>query len=279
MKIDAHQHYWRIARGDYGWLTPDLGPIHRDFLPDDLRPLLAAAGVDRTILVQAAPTEAETQFLLEIARDEPTVAGVVGWVQCDAPDAADRIAALARDPLLVGLRPMIHDIADPDWMLSPAVGTALNAMERQGLVFDALVRPRHLSRLLVLADRHPGLAIVLDHCGKPAIARGELRPWAEDVAALAARPNVSVKLSGLVTEAANGWTADDLRPYAGHALACFGPPRTMWGSDWPVLTLAGSYAAWRAATLDLLAALTPEQRAAVEGGTAADIYLSKRGRR
>jgi L-fuconolactonase len=279
MKIDAHQHYWRIARGDYGWLTPDLGPIHRDFLPDDLRPLLAAAGVDRTILVQAAPTEAETQFLLEIARDEPTVAGVVGWVQCDAPDAADRIAALARDPLLVGLRPMIHDIADPDWMLSPAVGTALNAMERQGLVFDALVRPRHLSRLLVLADRHPGLAIVLDHCGKPAIARGELRPWAEDVAALAARPNVSVKLSGLVTEAANGWTADDLRPYAGHALACFGPSRTMWGSDWPVLTLAGSYAAWRAATLDLLAAVTPEQRAAVEGGTAADIYLSKRGRR
>jgi L-fuconolactonase len=279
MKIDAHQHYWRMARGDYGWLTPDLGPIHRDFLPDDLRPLLAAAGVDRTILVQAAPTEAETQFLLEIARDEPTVAGVVGWVQCDAPDAADRIAALARDPLLVGLRPMIHDIADPDWMLSPAVGKALDATERQGLVFDALVRPRHLSRLLVLADRHPGLAIVLDHCGKPAIARGEVRPWAEDVAALAARPNVSVKLSGLVTEAANGWTADDLRPYAGHALACFGPSRTMWGSDWPVLTLAGSYAAWRAATLDLLAALTPEQRAAVDGGTAADIYLSKRGRR
>lgn len=278
MKIDSHQHYWRPDRGDYGWLTPALGAIHRDFLPGDLRPLLAEAGIDRTILVQAAPTVAETDFMLGLAADEPSIAGVVGWADFDDPDAPRRIAEAADNPLLVGLRPMIHDIPDADWMLSPAVAAALAAVAEAGLVFDALVRPHHLSRLAVLADRNPSLPIVIDHCAKPAIASRRWRPWAADVAALAERPNIVVKLSGLVTEAAPGWSLADLQPYADHVIACFGPERVMWGSDWPVLNLAGDYASWRRASESLIGRLTDPERAAIEGGTARRIYFSKRGR-
>jgi L-fuconolactonase len=211
MIIDSHQHYWRLARGDYGWLTSKLGAIYRDFEPDDMATLLQAAGVDRTIAVQAAPTEAETAHLLALAKAENSIAGVVGWTDFDSLDATRRIATVARNPLLVGLRPMIHDIQDPDWMLSPAVGKVLAAMQRKGLVFDALVRPPHLSRLLVLADRHPDLVIVIDHCAKPLIRDGLIEPWASDMAALALRANVHIKLSGLATEAAAGWKCRILR--------------------------------------------------------------------
>jgi L-fuconolactonase len=278
MKIDSHQHYWRPERSDYGWLTASLGAIHRDFLPDDLHPLLAAAGIDRTILVQAAPTFAETEFLLALAAEEPSIAGVVGWLDFDNPETVRRIPAAARNPLLVGLRPMIHDIPDPDWMLSPAVGAALAAVADAGLVFDALVRPPHLTRLAVLADRHQSLSIVIDHCAKPAIASRQWQPWAADMAALAERPNTVVKLSGLATEAGASWSAADLKPYADHVLKCFGPQRVMWGSDWPVLNLAGDYGAWRSATEALIGGLSASDRAAIEGGTARRIYLSKRGR-
>jgi L-fuconolactonase len=276
--VDSHQHYWRITRGDYGWLTPRLQPIFRDFMPADMAPLLAAAGVSRTIAVQAAPSEAETDFLLGLARDEPSIAGVVGWTDFDSPNAARRIAAMAQDPLLVGLRPMIHDIADPDWMLSAAVGEALAAMQRAGLVFDALVRPAHLARLRALAVRHPELTIVIDHCAKPAIRDGAMQPWAADMAALAGRQNVAVKLSGLATEAGEGWTASELAPYVVHVLKVFGPDRLLWGSDWPVLGLAGDYAGWMAATARLLEQLTAEARAGVMGANAIRIYLTTRGR-
>ncbi len=278
MIIDSHQHYWRLARGDYGWLTRKLGPIYRDFEPDDMAALLRATGVERTIAVQAAPTKAETQYLLALAKKTPSIAGVVGWTDFDSPGAPGRIAAMARNPLLVGLRPMIHDIADPDWMLSPAIGKVLAAMQRKGLVFDALVRPPHLSRLLVLADRHPDLTIVIDHCAKPLIRDGVIEPWACDMAALARRANVHVKLSGLVTEAATAWKMQDIAPYVRHVLKSFGPDRILWGSDWPVLNLAGDYGVWMKVTRQLLKSLSPDGLAAIIGGNAARIYLSKRGR-
>jgi L-fuconolactonase len=278
MRIDAHQHYWQVARGDYGWLTPDLAPIYRDFMPADLAPLLAAAGIDLTIAVQAAPTEAETVFLLDLAATTPSIAGVVGWTDFDSPDAPARIAEIAANPLLVGLRPMIHDIADPDWMLSPAVGRALNAMEAEGLVFDALIRPPHVTRLMVLATRHPGLAIVVDHGAKPLIAKGTLEPWASEMRALARHPNVTVKLSGMVTEAAPGWKPADLAPYVSVLLDAFGPERVLFGSDWPVLNLAGDYASWVATVENFIAPLTPAGRAAIMGRNAARIYLTSRGR-
>jgi L-fuconolactonase len=178
MRIDSHQHFWRLARGDYDWLTTELAPIHRDFIPDDLAPLLDAAGVDRTVLVQAAPTAAETDFLLELARTAPFVAGVVGWTDFEAPDAADRIGELAKRPGLVGLRPMIQDLPDPEWMLRPEVTAAVRAMAAMDLRFDALVKPPHLPALLAFARRHPGLRMVVDHGGKPDIAGGAMTPGA-----------------------------------------------------------------------------------------------------
>jgi L-fuconolactonase len=275
--IDAHQHFWRLARGDYGWLTPALAPIHRDFLPADLAPVLARHGIARTILVQAAPTAAETAFLLTIARATPFVAGVVGWADLAAHDAPDVIARLAADPLLVGLRPMVQDIADDDWLAAPALAPAFDAMVTHGLVFDALVLPRHLPRLARVVDKHPSLAVVIDHAAKPSIRDGlrGLTPWRGALAALAGAPGVACKLSGLVTEAASDWTVDALRPFAAHVLDVFTPARVLWGSDWPVVELGGGYDRWRAATHALLDGVSAGERAAVLGGNAARTYLGR----
>ncbi len=279
MQIDSHQHFWQVNRGDYGWLTPDLESLYRDYGPDDLAPLLTRYGIDRTILVQAAPTLAETEFMLGIARDAPFVAGIVGWADFTDPDAPGTIAALASNPLLVGLRPMVQDIADDDWLTRSDLAAAFHALAELNLVFDALVLPRHLSRLLVVADRYPDLSIVIDHGAKPAIREGRLEPWRADMAALAARSNTVCKISGLVTEAGADWTAEALRPYLDHLLSSFGPERLLWGSDWPVVNLAGGYERWRDATLNFLASLTDAQRSAVLGGNAERIYLAHRGRR
>jgi L-fuconolactonase len=279
MRIDAHHHLWTLARGDYGWLTPELAPIYRDFRLADLAPHLAAAHIEGTILVQAAPTEAETLFLLDIADNSELVRGVVGWTDFDARGAVARIDALGAQELLVGLRPMVQDIADDDWLLGARLTPLLAAMTRHGLVFDALVLPRHLPKLRELLDRHPDLTFVLDHCGKPRLASGEIAEWQRDIARLAERPNIVCKLSGLVTEAAPGWQIADLRQAVDHVVACFGPQRLLWGSDWPVVNLAGGYAKWFAAIETLLADLSPDEQAAIFGGNAARIYLSRRGQR
>jgi L-fuconolactonase len=271
MRIDSHQHVWRLARGDYGWLTADLGPLYRDFGMDDLAPARAAMGIEGTILVQAADTVAETRWLLEVAEGDARVLGVVGWADLAAGDAPETIAALASAPHLKGLRPMLQDMADERWILAERCAPALVAMERHGLVFDALVRPRHLPAITELAQRHPGLAIVLDHGGKPD-PRGDLAGWRADIAALAACPNVCAKLSGLVTEAGPGWTVETVRPVADALLAAFGPARLLWGSDWPVVLLAGTCEAWWEASLKLLSPLAEGERAGVLGGNAARVY-------
>ena len=267
MIVDAHHHVWRIARGDYAWMRPDM-PIYRDFSLDDLRPLLG--DVTATVLVQAAATEAETGFMLETARASGgLVRGVVGWVAMEDHNATARIAAMAREPLLKGFRPMLQDIEDTDWILRPEVQPALTALRFAGLRLDLLVKPRHLPILPTLAERHPDLAMVIDHAAKPDIAQERFRPWADGMARLARDTNWYCKLSGLVTEARADWQTDDLRRYVDHLLDCFGPTRLMWGSDWPVVNLAGGYARWRAATLQLLPA---ECREAVLGDTAAAFY-------
>lgn len=272
MTIDAHQHFWRLARGDYGWLTPDQGALWRDFGPDDLAPLLAATGVQKTILVQAAPTTAETRFLLEIAEKTAWVAGVVGWIDFEAEGAADHVARLASDPGLVGLRPMIQDLPDPEWMLRSDLASPLNAMARAHLAFDALVTPQHLPSLLRFLGAYPELRVVIDHGAKPRIARGELPDWSRAMRELAAGSDAVCKLSGLVTEAGPSWTIGNLKPYVDVLLETFGPARLMWGSDWPVLNLTSSYAAWREASIDLLSDLSPEDKAMVFGGVAARTY-------
>src|SRR6266403_1381603 len=279
MRIDAHHHLWTLARGDYGWLTPDLAPIYRDFFLSDLAPHLSAAGIEGTILVQAAPTEAETMFLLDIAENAEVVRGVVGWTDFDASDGVARIDALAARNLLVGLRPMVQDVADDDWLLGPALAPLLAAMARNGLVFDALVLPRHLPRLLRVIESHPDLQFVLDHCAKPRLATGDIAIWQREIALLAEHPNIVCKLSGLVTEAAPDWQIADLRRAVDHVRARFGPQRMLWGSDWPVVNLAGGYAKWFAAAETLLADLSSDEKADVFGGNAGRIYLSSRGRR
>lgn len=278
MRIDAHQHFWTLARGDYGWLTPALGPIHRDFGPADLSPLLAAHGIDRTILVQAAPTEAETRFMLDIAAHTPFVAGVVGWCDFEAPDAAERIAQLSGDPLLVGLRPMVHDIADPDWLARPDLAPAFAALIAHDLVFDALLRPQHIKPLLALLQRHPDLACVVDHAAKPDLVSGDIARWREEMSAVATHGQVFCKLSGLVTEASADWTVETLCPVVDHLLASFGPDRLIFGSDWPVVTLRAGYSQWFETVEQLLADLPEADRTAILGGNARRLYLSHRGR-
>ena len=253
MTIDAHFHIWQRARGDYGWLTPAFGPIFRDVTLDDWRRVSGPCGVTGSIVVQAAPTEAETRFLLQQASDAPDVLGVVGWVDMLSGDAGQRIKRLAQDPKLKGLRPMLQDIADPDWILQDGLRGAFDAMLENDLTFDALVKPVHLSRIAELARRYPALRIVIDHCAKPDIAHGQWRDWAGEMEGLAQSPQMFCKLSGLWTEAAHGAAVADLEPCMRHVLACFGPAKTLWGSDWPVLELAGAYAQWHSAALTLVA--------------------------
>lgn len=279
MKIDSHQHLWRLDRGDYGWLTPAKTAIYRDFGPDDLAPILARHSISRTILVQAAPTIAETEFLLDVAARCPFVAGVVGWIDFTASDCAATVQRLSRNPLLVGLRPMVQDIEDDDWLLHRDIEPAIRAMVESGLVFDALVRPRHLSRLLTLVDRHPDLRIVVDHGAKPAIADNRLVPWNADMAAIAARPWVYCKLSGLANEAGSDWRNDTLAPYVSRLIDTFGPTRLLWGSDWPVVNLAGGYDRWHAAAVELTAELPGDAKEEIFGRTAERLYLLHRGRK
>ncbi len=270
--VDAHQHFWTLSRGDYGWLTPDLEPLYRDFGPGDLRPLLAEAGIARSVVVQAAPTVAETRFLLALADEVEFVAGVVGWVDFEAPDAAATIAGLAQNPALVGLRPMIQDIPDPGWMLRSGLSAAFEQMSASRLVFDALVRPAHLPNLRRLLDRHPDLRVVIDHAAKPDIAGGALEPWARELEGLAHGTDACCKLSGLVSEAGDDPSCARIAPYAERLLALFGAERLLWGSDWPVLTLACGYADWREMTARLLEPLAPKERDAILGGTAERCY-------
>jgi L-fuconolactonase len=273
MRIDAHQHFWRIDRGDYGWLTRESVPdIYRDFLPQDLTPLLAACDIDRTILVQCAPTVEETRFLLDVAASTPAVAGVVGWVDLSADDAERQISELANAPCLRGLRPMLQDLPDDDWILQGAVAAGIAAMTRHNLRFDALVFPRHLPVMREFLARHPDLAVVIDHCAKPYIAEGRIREWAEHMKVIASESDAYCKLSGLVTEAAPGWTEETLKPYVETVMNCFGPSRVMWGSDWPVLTLALDYAGWFRLARNLTSMLSEDDLAMVFGGTAAAFY-------
>jgi L-fuconolactonase len=267
IRVDAHHHVWTIARGDYHWMSAGLS-IARDYGLADLRPLLG--DITATVLVQAADTEAETSFMLDVARQSAgLVRGVVGWTDLAAPRAATRVAELAGDPLIKGLRPMLQDIEDTAWILRPAVQPALVAMARHGLRLDALLKPRHLPIIGELGQRHPELRVVIDHAAKPDIANGAFQPWASHMALIARETPWCCKLSGLVTEARAEWTIDDLRPYVDHLLGVFGPDRLMWGSDWPVVTLASNYRRWREAAATLLPG---DAHGAVFGGTAVRFY-------
>lgn len=271
IRIDAHQHFWRLADRVGEWPPPELAAIHRDFGPHDLLPLLQSAAIDGTVLVQTRERVEETHWMLELADRHPFVLGVVGWADLKAHDAPAKIAALAAHPKLKGLRPMLQGLPDDRWIADPAVGPAAEAMVAHGLVFDALVFPRHLPALAAFARAHPALAIVIDHAAKPEIAAGRIDRWRDDIAVLAAMPQVHCKLSGLLTEAGGRHHAKDLQPYVRVLLEHFGPARLLWGSDWPVLRLAGEYLHWLQLA-ETLCNLPRAERDAVFGPNAARVY-------
>ncbi len=276
-RIDAHQHFWRLARGDYRWIKPELAPLYRDFEPADLAPHLQICGFDHTVLVQATDSIAETEHLLALGDRHAFIAGVVGWVDLEASDAREQLTRLARNDKLVGIRPMLQDLDDDAWILRANLAPALRALVELELRLDALVRPHQLRSVCELAARHADLPIVIDHGGKPCIADGGrawngFDAWRNEITRLASFDNVAVKLSGLVTEAGQAWTVDRLRPFVDVLLTSFGPSRCLWGSDWPVVDLAGGYEHWWDATDKLLRALDSRERDLVLGGSALRFY-------
>jgi L-fuconolactonase len=253
MKIDSHQHFWNPARGDYFWMeSAGAEPLRRTIMPRDMAPHLAAHGIDKTVLVQAAPTVNETEFMLGIADATEHVAKVVGWVDFENRDDLKHLARLKKHPKFAGVRPMIQDLPDPEWMHRPDVQWTFAALIDLDLTFDALGFPLHLDAFRRLFDRYPGLRTVIDHCMKPVIREGQFEPWASKMAAIARDTPVYCKLSGIATEAKPGWTKDTLKPYGAHVIAAFGPGRVMWGSDWPVLDLNGSYGSWHDAAVAIV---------------------------
>jgi L-fuconolactonase len=271
--IDSHQHFWKIDRGDYGWMGPHVEPLRRDFLPEDLRPLLGRAGIDRTVLVQAAETEAETEFLLGLAAETDFVAGVVGWLNMDDDGFPQRLAQFRQDPWFVGLRPMLQDLDDDAWILRPRVLRHLALVAESGLAFDILTFPRQLPHVIEALTATAGLRAVVDHLSKPAIADGTLDPWRDHMTAIAAFPGVSCKVSGMVTEAGPNWALADLAPFVDHVATAFGEDRLMFGSDWPVATLAASYGEVGHAARALLGRhFGPEGMAKIFGGNAERFY-------
>jgi L-fuconolactonase len=274
--VDAHHHFWDPAKADYPWLTDALAPIRRAFGPADLEPLLAESRVDLTVLVQARSSVHETRDFLAAAATHPFIAGVVGWVDLTAASIADDLAAVRAAPggdRLVAIRHQIHDEPDAEWLARTDVRRGLRAVGSAGLAYDLLVRSRELPAAVDAAAALPDVRFVLDHAAKPPVASHSIEPWAGHLARLARLPNVTCKLSGLVTEADwTSWTAADVRPYAGIVLERFGPERVMFGSDWPVCLLAASYGRVLETAKDLTSDLTATERTRIFGLTAIETY-------
>jgi L-fucono-1,5-lactonase len=276
-RIDAHVHVWGPAELEtYDWLTEEMVVIRRPFTVDDLRPLLRASGFDGAVLVQTRASLDETRSFVELAAATDVLAGVVGWVDLTSPTVAGTLAALRSGPAgrhLVAVRHQVHDEPDPDWLRREDVRRGLRAVQGSGLAYDLLVRPRELPAAVGVARAFPDLHIVIDHIAKPPIAAGELEPWATLMAQLAELEHVWCKVSGLVTEADwAAWTVDDLEPYVRRVAECFGEDRLLYGSDWPVCTLAGSYERVLEACERALGPLQPDTRAKIFGGNAVACY-------
>ena len=273
MRIDAHQHFWELDRFDYPWMPPEPTPLRRDFIPDDLRPILARNNFDGTVLVQAIAHPAETDWLLELASAHPFILGVVGWVDLTAPNLGAELDRLQRHPKFKGVRHQVEDEPDRRWLLRPEVVRGLRELERRWLPFDLLIRPHHLPELEELVEQVPTLPLVIDHMAKPPIRTGELEPWARDLERAARIRHLHVKISGMITEADwQTWTGAHLAPFAQHAWRVFGPDRCMFGSDWPVCLQAGIWKEVLAGFTQALGPIPKEIRAGVMGENAARFY-------
>src|SRR5215217_974188 len=233
--IDSHQHFWQVGRFDYPWMTSDLGVLYRDYLPDDLSPILQQNQVTQTVLVQASNSIAESRWLLDIADSNHFIASVVGWVDLTSPDIDEQLDELSAHSKFKGVRHLVESEPNDDWLVQPTVLSGLRKLSARGLSYDLLVHTRHLKHVSIVAEICPELALVIDHLAKPPIARNEIKEWSHALEPVARYPNIHCKLSGLVTEAnGNSWQTDDLHPYVDCALELFGAERMMFGSDYPV---------------------------------------------
>jgi L-fuconolactonase len=266
--IDAHVHLISYNPLEHDWVTEELRALRRDFLLEELKPLLTGAGFGGCVAVEARQIPAENAFLLELAQPPSVVAAVVGWVDLLARDVADRVQEWAQHPQFVGVRHVLIDEADDQYMLRPEFQRGLSALAAADLCYDLLIAPRHFASAVAVVDAHPDVRFVLDHAGLPDVRGGGLDAWLPGLTELARRPNVACKLSALELMADWGeWTGPDLRPYQEAILEAFGPARIMIGSNWPVCTVAGGYPRAIGASLVLLEQLSVDERAAILGGT------------
>ncbi len=274
MRIDSHQHFWRYQAPSYSWITERMRILQRDYLPAELEPLLRAGGFDGCIAVQACQSVEDTAFLLELARRHAFIKGVVGWVDLCSDRLDEELARFAADPGLVGVRHIVHDEPDDDFMLRADFRRGISRLRTFDLTYDLLLFPRHIPRAVRLAEEFPEQPFVLDHIAKPVIRDGQFSPWREDLRTLAAFPNVTCKLSGLVTEARwDSWRPEDIHPYLDIVVEAFGPSRLMIGSDWPVCLLAGDYRRVMDVVVGYVERLSKDERRGILGENAARVYI------
>jgi L-fuconolactonase len=279
VKLDAHQHFWRFDAAQYPWMKPDW-PIRRDFLPPDLEPLLAQAGLDGSIAVQARQTIEESRWLLQSADQHALIKGVVGWVDLRSDCVEDQLAELSRHPRFVGVRHVVQDEPDERFLLRPDFLRGLGLLTQFNLTYDLLVFPKQLAAAIEIARQLPEQPFVLDHAAKPFIRDGTLSPWREQIRELARAANVACKISGLVTEARwSGWQREDFRPYLDVVFEAFGVDRLMFGSDWPVCLLAARYEEVFEIVEEYTRQFSEEDRARIFGGNASRFYCERRSSR
>ena len=273
MHIDAHQHFWMYSPGEYNWIDDSMAALRRNFLPSDLNPELEKAGFGGSIAVQARQTVEETRWLLDLAAPSSWILGVVGWVDLRSPDVRSELEVLARNPKLVGIRHIVQSEPDDRFLLRPDFMRGISVLEEFDLAYDILIYSRHLPIAAEFVARFPGQRFVLDHLAKPPIKSGNFDSWARGISQLAAFPNVSCKLSGLVTEADwQDWKPEQIVPFLNVAFECFGPDRLMIGSDWPVCLVAAPYARAVDVVKNYLLRKHPEDQDGVLGDNARRFY-------
>ena len=273
MRIDAHQHFWDLGRFEYGWMPPGPSVLRQTFLPDRLARILTRIRFEGSVVVQANTLLAETHWLLDLASTNEFIRAVVGWVDLTDPRLGSALDELQKHPKFKGVRHPVHDEADDQWLMRTDVLAGLTEVARRGLPYDLLLRPRHLPLVPLIAEGVPDLRMAIDHIAKPLIAAQVREPWARDIEAASKLPQVFCKLSGMITEAdPKSWTAEHLRPYVNHVMGIFGPDRLMFGSDWPVCMLAGTWKEALAAFTQCIGAQPIEVREKLLGETARRFY-------
>jgi L-fuconolactonase len=276
MRLDSHQHFWRYDPLELSWISDRMAVLKRDFLPSDLQPLLAALGFDGCIAVQARQSLEETRWLLELADAYSFVKGVVGWVDLRSEDLEAQLKTFALYPKLVGVRHVVHDEPDDQFMLLPEFRRGIRQLQAFDLVYDLLLFPKHLPIAAQLVEEFPQQSFVLDHIAKPNIAESLLSPWQQDLERLAKFPNVACKLSGMITEARwKQWQPEDFSRYLDVVFSAFGTERLMIGSDWPVCLVSGEYGPMMQIVIDYLQRFPAQVRNAVLGQNCARIYKVK----